>query len=368
MTPATGSIPPLHDYATSRRLLLASCEEAGATLADHRHPLAGPDGGSLHLDVARFGAPPGDARSVVVVAAGTHGVEGHGGWGLQRLLLASGRLGALPSGSAVVLLHAVNPYGMAWSRRVDHDNIDVNRNFVDFAGPLPENPHYAEVDPLVNPEELDPDDATWQVALLEFMNRVGGPAAFRTLSGGQYDHPHGVQFGGQAPSWSRQALARVWSEHLRGAATVVYLDVHTGLGPCGGLTLFQTADEGDASAQAGADWFPAVLRSDRPGTTDPLQVGLLGPGLEAEVADIPLVVPVTVEFGTQEVIPVFTAMRADNWLHQHGDPSSATGQQIRATMRDAFFVDDEGWRRQVAEQGMATIHAALDAMADPAAA
>jgi hypothetical protein len=303
-----------------------------------------------------------------VVAAGTHGVEGHGGWGLQRLLLASGRLATLPPGVAVVLLHAVNPYGMAWSRRVDHDNIDVNRNFVDFDQPLPENPHYAEVDHLVNPVELDLGDASWQAALLEFMNRVGGPAAFRTLSGGQYDHPGGVQFGGQAPSWSRRTLATVWAEHLRGAATLVYLDVHTGLGPCGGLTLFQTADPGDAAADAGAEWFPAVLRSDRPGTTDPLQVGLLGPGLEAAERGIPLLVPITVEFGTQEVIPVFTAMRADNWLHQHGDPASPTGQQIRATMRNAFFVDDEGWRRHVATQGMATIHAALDAAEAPSAA
>src|SRR5690606_32703564 len=111
------------------------------------------------------------------------------------------------------------------------------------------------------------------------------------------------------------------------------------------------------------EWFPAVLRSDRPGAIDPLQVGLTGPGLEAATGDVPLVVPVTVEFGTQEVIPVFTAMRADNWLHQHGDPTSATGERIRATMRDAFYVDDDGWRRQVAEQGMTTIHAALDAAA-----
>ena len=358
----TALLPPLHDYATSRRLLLEQCEAAGAVLAGHRHPLAGPAGEPLFLDTARFGAPPGEARSVAVVAAGTHGVEGHGGWGLMRLLLDGGRLDRLPAGAAVVLVHAVNPYGMAWSRRVDHDNIDVNRNFVDFAAPLPENPHYAEVDSLVNPAVLDADDASWQAPLLEFMQRVGMTDAFRTLSGGQYDHPRGVQFGGQAPSWSRRTVTRVWADHLTGAETVIYLDVHTGLGPCGALTLFQTADADDASAEAGAEWFPAVLRSDRPGTTDPLSVGLIGPGLEAATGDLPLVVPVTVEFGTQDVIPVFTAMRADNWLHQHGDPASATGEQIRATMRDAFFVDDEGWRSQVAEQGMATIHAALDAL------
>jgi predicted deacylase len=358
-------LPPLHDYATSRRLLLAQCEHAGATLGGHRHPRTGPGGEPLHLDTVRFGAPPGEARSVVVVASGTHGVEGHGGWGLQRLLLSTGWLGGLPAGTAVVVLHAVNPFGMAWSRRVDHDNIDVNRNFVDFDGPLPANPRYAEVDALVNPEHLDLADTSWQAGVLEFTARVGGEAAFRALSGGQYDHPRGVQYGGQGPSWSRRVLTAVWREQLAGAATVIYLDIHTGLGPCGGLTLFQTADADDAAAHAGAEWFPSVLRSNRPGTTDPLQVGLTGPGLEAVVAEVPLVVPVTVEFGTQDIVPVFSAMRADNWLHQHGDPASPAGQAIRAAMRDAFFVDDDGWRRTVAEQGLATIRAALDALSAP---
>jgi hypothetical protein len=354
-------LPPMLDYATARQRLLARCEAAGAVLQRHRHPLPGPDGGPLHLDVARFGAPPGEAATVVVVGSGTHGVEGYGGGGLQTLLLDSGRLERLDRGVAVVVVHGINPYGMAWSRRVDHENVDVNRNFVDFDGRLPANPRYAEIDPVVNPAHLDLDDDSWKADLFAFMGRVGGAVAIRTLSGGQYEHPGGVQFGGRHPTWSRHTLAAVWHEHLAGATTVVNLDIHTGLGTCGGMTLFQTADEGDASAQAAADWFPTVSRYDRPGTSDPLQVGLLGPGLEETVTGIDLMVPLVVEFGTQDTIPVFTAMRADNWLYQHGDPDSTVGGRIRRLMREAFYVDDEGWRAAVAEQGLATVIGAIDA-------
>jgi hypothetical protein len=361
MRSSTALLPPLLDYAAARDRLLGRCEAAGAALQHHRHPLDGPDGGPLHVDVARFGAAPGEAATVVVVASGTHGVEGNGGGGLQTLLLDTGWLARLAPRTAVVLVHAINPYGMAWSRRVDHENIDVNRNFVDFDATRPANPLYPEVDAVVNPAHLDLDDDAWKAELITFMGRVGGPAAFRTLSGGQYDHPAGVQFGGQGPSWSRRTLAMVWREHLAGATTVINLDIHTGLGPCGGLTLFQTADEGDAGAEAAASWFPSVARYDRPGTTDPLQVGLLGPGLEDAATGVDLVVPLVVEFGTQEIMPVFAAMRADNWLHQHGDPTSTIGGEIRLLMREAFYIDDEGWRSAVAEQGLATIGAALDA-------
>jgi hypothetical protein len=75
-----------------------------------------------------------------------------------------------------------------------------------------------------------------------------------------------------------------------------------------------------------------------------------------------------VEFGTEPDAVVLTAMRADNWLHAHGTPRSELGERIRARTRDAFFLDDEGWRTAVADEGMATIHAALDAAAEHPAA
>ena len=40
---------------------------------------------------------------------------------------------------AVLLVHAINPHGFAWSRRVTQENVDLNRNFlVDFTAPAGE--------------------------------------------------------------------------------------------------------------------------------------------------------------------------------------------------------------------------------------
>ncbi|MCB0963312.1 MAG: DUF2817 domain-containing protein [Acidimicrobiales bacterium] len=367
-------LPPLADYATSRRDLLGPCEDRGATLAWVPHPMPGPDGSTIGIDVARFGAPPGRARAVVVVASGTHGVEGHAGSGLQSMVVTSGRLDRLPADVAVVIVHAVNPFGMAWSRRVDHDNIDVNRNFVDFDGPLPDSPHYASLDPLLNPADptFDLADSSWQDALWARADDLGATELFRAVSGGQYDFPRGVQYGGRHESWSARALRAVWDEHCRDAEEVLHLDVHTGLGPCGQLTIFQTADSDDASAHVASRHFPIVVRSDRPGTADPVSHGVLGPGMEHALAGgsapAALVVPIVVEFGTLDAPQVLAAMRADNWLHHHGDPASELGQAIRASTRDAFFIEDAAWRERVAEDGMASVHAALDAAeeADPA--
>lgn len=356
-------IPNLTDYDRARRRLLASAEGASATLGLHVHPERGPGGEELATDVARFGAPIGEARHVTFVISGVHGIEGHAGNGLQQLLVDSGRLASLAPGTAVVLVHAVNPYGMAWSRRVDHDNIDINRNFLVFDD-APDNPLYEEVDPLLNPTDpdLDPDDLSFVDGLLEFWNRVGDTVAMRTVSGGQYSHPAGVQYGGRHKTWSRQTLERIWSEHLEGAGSAVCLDIHTALGPSGQLTVFQTADETEASAELGAAVYPDHLwRADRT-NHEPMDHGLLGPGFDDWAAGRLDSAAFVLEFGTHDPISVLAAFRADNWLHQHHDPRGARGQQVAQLMQERMFIDDETWRTAVGETGSAAIHGMLDAV------
>ncbi len=350
-------IPRAADHRDERARFLADAERHGATLSSVSHPLLGPDGGPLATDVARFGAPVGAASKVVVISSGVHGVEGHAGSGLQHLLVESGRLEQLASDLAVVLIHSVNPYGHAWSRRVDHDNIDVNRNFVD--GPdLPANPGYAALDPILNPHELDPDDLSFLDELLAWWSEVGDEVAFSTISGGQYSHPAGVQFGGTHASWSRRALESIWAEQLVGATDAIALDIHTGLGPLGRQTVFQTADADEPGAVAGAEWFRDwIYRSDR---SNPVDHGLLGPGFDAWAGDSLRSNTFVLEFGTHDPTGGVTVFRADNWLHHHGDATSPLGDRIRSQMRDFFFVDDEAWRRDVAAQGLDAVHRALD--------
>ncbi|MHB1139650.1 MAG: DUF2817 domain-containing protein [Microthrixaceae bacterium] len=352
-------IPELTDYADARATVLTAAQDAGAQLSSHVHPLRGPGGEELATDVARFGAPIGEAHTVVLVNSGLHGVEGHAGNGLQQLLLAGGRPAALPPGVALVLVHAVNPYGFAWSRRVDHTNVDVNRNFVDY-GALPENPRYGEVDPILNPTEMDPDDESFLAEILAFWAEVGDEAAFRTLSGGQYSHPGGVQFGGQEATWSRRTIERIWDDQLVGARSAITLDVHTGLGPLGRLTVFQTADADEPSAALGAALFPEhIYRSDR---THSIDHGLLGIGFDEWGAGRLETPTFVVEFGTFDPLQGLSVFRSDNWLHGHGDPSSELGLEIRSRMRDFFFVPEDTWRRDVAESGLEAIHRTLDAV------
>ena len=108
-----------------------------------------------------------------------------------------------------MLVHAVNPWGFAWLRRVNEDNVDLNRNFLDHAAPHPENPDVRRPlrprEPRAARRAETPTLPPRRAAPLSQSER-GSAAVYRALSGGQYRHPRGVQFGGRTPVWSNRAL------------------------------------------------------------------------------------------------------------------------------------------------------------------
>jgi ribosomal protein S18 acetylase RimI-like enzyme len=350
------------DYDSGRAAFLAAVAAAGADIHSHRHTLPGPTGRPLFLDVARLGPP--DARRVLFIASGTHGVEGLCGSGIQTALLAEGIFDRLPDGVAVVLLHALNPWGFAWLRRVNEDNVDINRNFLDHAAPHPENADYDGLDAVLNPAVLDEADVGAGVAALEaFQREHGAEAAYRALSGGQYRHPRGVQYGGVTPVWSNHVLRRIWAAHAGRAELGVFVDLHSGLGPRGVGLVLQTAAGDSTAARLAQQWWPDVVRAEPgQGADAALVSGLIGPAFVGALAPA-AAVGVVLEFGTQPMSQVILAVQADNWLHHHGHRDSARGGAIAQAMRDAFFLDDPEWQTAVRERARGAIGDALAGMA-----
>ena len=139
-------------YQKARTRFLSVCQNApDVELTSHLHPLKGIAGEDLYLDVAVKGDKT--AENFIIVTSGTHGVEGYGGSGIQAACLVSERQPEIPKGTAIILIHAVNPYGFSWTRRVNEDNVDLNRNFVDHSGAnYPENDLFQELYPYAVPD------------------------------------------------------------------------------------------------------------------------------------------------------------------------------------------------------------------------
>ena len=350
------------NYPEARAKFLKAATDAGGALEAITHPERGPDGGELATDVAWFG--PKDAPAVLVMISGTHGVEGFCGSGAQIDWLRRGGASGLPAGVAVLMIHAVNPYGFAWLRRVTHENVDLNRNWIDFARPLPANPGYADLADAICPAEWTEaaQAASFQV-LGGFIAKNGMMAMQQAISGGQYSHPKGVFFGGAGPTWSRTTQTAIFDHYLKGAARVGIIDYHTGLGPWGYGEQIITDLVGSPGFDRARRWYGAVVTSPSTGTST--SADIVGDGLAA--APILLahaeVTGMALEVGTQETMTVLNALRADAWLHAYGDPANEQGKAIKAQIRAAFYGDAADWKGMVAGQSLLAVKQTLAGLA-----
>jgi len=178
---------------------------AGCALESHAIGLRGP---AVSVDHRRRRAGTERARAWSLSRADC--TESRATWrGGAACAAGTGR----PDGFAaarrgLVLVHALDPYGFAWVRRSNEENVDLNRNFLlsgeHYSGSPP---RYVALDSLPQPpgSAAPPRRVLAPVGALHPAH--GMPELKQAVAGGQYDFPRGLFFGGQGPSRTYRILA-----------------------------------------------------------------------------------------------------------------------------------------------------------------
>jgi hypothetical protein len=350
-------------YAEARGKFLAAAQAAGLAAESHVPPgVAGHDGEPLAMDVVRDG--PADAPRLLIVSSGCHGVEGFCGSGIQVALLADAglRRAAQQAGAALLYIHALNPYGFSWWRRVTQEGVDLNRNFMDFARPLPANPGYDRLAALVLPPHWPPGLGN-RARLAWLALRLGRRAVQQAVSSGQYDHPAGLFYGGRSPTWSHVTLRAVLRQHGRRCRDLGWIDLHTGLGPNGHGEKMLSCPDTPADRERAVAWWGADITSLEAGSSSSAMLSgqmWVAAGEECPQARC---TGLTLEYGTQPAMEVFNALRGDHWLQLHPQAGAVQQAAIRRRMRDAFYTDTDAWKEGVTAQGVRAAHQAIAGLA-----
>jgi hypothetical protein len=345
------------DYPEARAKFLAAAGAAGGELSSFANDKRGPDGGKLSTDVAWLG--PRNAPQIFVAISATHGVEGFFGSATQIEWLRRGEAGRLPSTVAVLLIHAINPFGFAWLRRTNEDNVDLNRNWLDFDRPVPLNEEYEELHSDLCPSDWSSESqANTGARLAAWAQRHTRAALQQAVTGGQWAHPDGLFYGGRQPTWSRRVLTEILQSNLGQASRVSVVDFHTGLGPYGYAEPIVSRHPDDPGFARTRSWIGAGAKSVHGGS---VSSEITGDGMSAIPALLPhaIVDTVAMECGIRSIEEVSTALRADAWLHAHGDPLSPEAAPIKALLRAAFHSDEPLWQGMALGQGLAACRAAI---------
>jgi len=382
------------DYARAKNRFLAAATRAGCRLESFNIGARGPSGEALSIDVAVLGRP--QPARLLLLSSGIHGVEGFFGSAVQLAWLEQQAAhAALPADTAIVFVHALNPYGFAWRRRWNEHNVDLNRNFIDDRSFLAGDPDYALsqriygslnafLNPGTPPSRFEPYALKAAGIVLSHglraranMPAAGRPGLFvlaqlvglgvaeleRALTAGQYEHPDGLFYGGDDTQVSTSIMreqAAVWAGAVE---TVIHVDLHTGLGTSGHYQLLIEDEEGSARAAWLEQRFGAANVTARRAGETFRSHGLMASWLERRFVDRRYHCLIA-EFGTCPPIRVLGALRAERRAHLYSAPGSATHEWAKRELMEVFCPASTSWREAVVTQGLDIMARALRALAD----
>lgn len=345
------------DYFEARQRFAQACESTAARR--HSVVLQAPSPGlqPLTLEVAALGNL--SANKTLVVSSGVHGVESPLGCAVQLALLNRQMLGDLPlHDTSLVMIHTLNPYGAAWLRRFNEENIDLNRNF------LLQGEAYVGEPPLARAFRKSLGPASKPTRFATSLARMGllaarhGQRAFwETLPVGQYEYDDWLFFGGKQLAQSGQFLAQILPSLLGGTSEVIHLDFHTGLGRWANLELLLS--EGESPVEV--EWWQTrfahhhVVEPNRPNRYTVR--GGFGPWLQALIPECRYHY-ITAEFGTYSAGRVIRALAEENrWTRM--DPNLHPTHWSRQRLAEAFAPASRKWRAATHTTGVALADHAL---------
>lgn len=338
------------DYLASRTEFAERAKRLGVTPLQFIH---GTEEGGVVLttDVAYFG--PADADAIVVIASGTHGVEAYAGTACQFRFMERYRDDFASNGMAWLLVHAVNPWGYFHDCRVTRENVDLNRNFVDFplaardtSEPIADYAAYHDL--LVTRFRPLPRGLWNEIRLL---SNALTPSRRRRLqaaiTAGQHAFPDGLFYGGTAPTTSRMLWEEIVRTYAAWRGRAALLDIHTGLGKRGAGELISYLPPSSPAFRKMNGWFGGTLKSMASGESVSAAVeGTLTAGFDRMASGTSYAIGL--EFGTCSPLAVLNAMREDQWYRNHAATlSAADRERARRRMKAAFVGAEAAWRESV---------------------
>jgi hypothetical protein len=349
-------------YVQARERFRVAARARGSFLETFPIDALGARGEDLSTDVALIAGS--GARSLLVITSATHGAEGFCGSACQLALLDDEALlaWAAEAGVALLLIHAINPFGFSWISRTNEHNIDLNRNAQSFENPLPENPDYANLHSLLVPSVWPPTVENRQ-AITDYIEQHGRTRYRDAVSRGQYVFSDGIFFGGNESSQSLRTLWNVLKTYGRGYADIGWIDVHTGLGPYGyGEKIFAGRPDLKEVARARRWWGQDIAVPFAGTSTSANVTGHLASVIYSACPDARHTL-MGLEFGTVPFEAMVDALRGEAWLRVHPGAPPELAQSIRQTLLGAFYCDHDVWKGMVLGQSRVAIFQALRGLA-----
>lgn len=222
-----------------------------------------------HLTIDWIAAPALETRErLLIVTTGVHGIEGDVGAMILHLLLQEILPCLEPRTTGLLLIHALNPWGMAQRQKTNACNVDLNRNFVGAKGyEATFNPDYDKLRDFFCPQRRvhrrDLSTVRFALTLVGPLRRFSVARIQEAFLIGQYRHAEGIFYGGTELQEELQLFSRLLQVHLAAYPQVLYLELHTGYGPRYQMSVVNSPQERRTDRELAEQFaYPLVVRTE----------------------------------------------------------------------------------------------------------
>ena len=196
----------------------------------------------------------GKNQKVFILTIGEHGIEGYVGSAMQQRFVERYLPRLDPQTTGLLLVHAINPWGMKHHCRVNANNVDLNRNFIyDGVFDPTFNPAYDTITGTLNPQRpiqsLGVSNLIFNAELLLHLSKMGVIGFHNASLPGQYRNPQGLYYGGSGYQEETRTLMQLLRQTISSYDQTLYLDMHTGYGPRYQMSLVNSALERGTSGE-----------------------------------------------------------------------------------------------------------------------
>jgi hypothetical protein len=186
-----------------------------------------------------------EKEKLLILVSGTHGVEGFTGSAVQLFFLEK-ILPELKDNISVALIHSLNPYGMKYLRRYNHNNIDLNRNYINNFKNIDLDKKTIEdikkLRHLMSPQRPAKAYFTEQVLhyyyIFKTIIKIGTSRLIRATSKGQNIYPNTVAYCGVKKEEETKYLEAIVKSITKGYKEVIFIDLHTGTAKRNTLNIY----------------------------------------------------------------------------------------------------------------------------------